>query len=256
MDKTSKTSYALKRMFLVLAIAAVSIVGLISCENLFKHGDTIALGLSVIQVLPYIGAVIAIIGVALFAVRRIREIPEKELTLTSYLVTFAGLTFTLSGVAINRFFPDAFGFCYVLVCALTVLYLIAYIYQQEFLVCSMLLAVGSFGFYGIYRFAGAGPVYSGGSLWLVIIAALGLAIIGAFLHFFLSKNGGRLKLGQKEFVLLHAKFEYRFAYFALALILAGLIVALLLGAVGAYYTVFGLLIAEFGLAIYFTARLM
>jgi hypothetical protein len=252
----NKNSYVLRRMFAIFALSVAGVVLLTGFENLFHNGSTVGMGLSILRALPYVGAAITVLGLALFAVRRIRGVSEKELAITSWLIVGIGLFVTLSGLLMGRFFPDIMSVIYVMLGALMVLYLIAYIYQREFFVCSILVFGATFSFYAIYRFSQGAAAISGRPLALVIIIAAVCLAFAALCGFSLRKKNGLIIFGQKEFRILPRFFEYKYVYMTLALIILGLIFSLLIGFRGAYYMMFAMLLLELAYAIYFTARLM
>lgn len=251
----SSNSYVVGRMFTVFLAGVVGIVFLLMLERLINRGNSVLTGLSIINMLPFFGAVFFAVGLVLALERRKRNISEKELVVTGSLLMGIGIVAAITGLSLQFYFPDAFSLLYVFIPALTVLYLIYYIYQREYFFSSVLIICGCFGFYFLYRLTRSLGV-TGVPKIIIIIAAAGILVLAAILEFVLRRPGGKMKLGGKEFKLLSERFEYRFLFIALALLLAGILITLALGFHGAYYMMFVMLVLEFIYAVYFTARLI
>jgi hypothetical protein len=149
MKKTGKSSnsYVVGRMFTVFLAGVVGIVFLLTLERLFSRGNSVLTGLQTINMLPFFGAAIFAVGLVLLLERRKRHVSEKELIVTGGLLMGIGLVVAIMGLSLKFYFPDAFSLLYVLIPALTVLYLIYYIYQKEYFLSSVFIICGCFGFY-------------------------------------------------------------------------------------------------------------
>jgi len=251
----SSNSYVVGRMFTAFFAGVVGVVFLLILERLVNRGNTALTGLMIINMLPFFGAAVFAAGLVLFIERRRRKVSEKELVVTGGLFMGIGVVIAAAGLALQNFFPDAFGLFYVFIPALTILYLIYYIYQKEYFFSSVLIICGCFGFYFLYRLTRSLGV-TAVPRTLVIVAALVLLAIAALLEFAFRRPGGKLRLGSKEYRPFPERFEYRFLFITLALLFLGLFVTLFLGFHGAYYMMFVMLVLEFVYAVYFTARLI
>lgn len=139
-------------------------------------------------------------------------------------------------------------FLYVCVPVAAVLALIYYLYQREFFLVAVLGGVVLFAMW-IYREL----IYSHALAVHIIFLALGvLTLTAAVMIYILQKNDGMLG----KLRVLPKKTNYAPLYIAAAITAASLLLALVLGATAAYALLFVMVAWLFGVAVYYTVRLM
>lgn len=151
---------------------------------------------------------------------------------------------------IASFWPEVgISFLYVAVPVVAVLALIYYLYQREFFLLALQGGAALFALWA-YR---SRLLYDDVRVVYGIFAAVGvvtLALTG--LHVFLQRKGG--KLGQRQ--ILPKRANYALLYVAAGVTAVALVAALLLGPMAAYVAMIGVVAWLFGVAVYYTIRLM
>lgn len=139
-------------------------------------------------------------------------------------------------------------FLYVCVPVMAVLALVYYLYQREF----FLVAVqGGFVLFAMWMYREL--IYSHALVVYTVFVVLGVLTLAAVVLFrILQKSGG--KLGKTR--VLSKKTNYAPLYLAAAITAVSLLLAALLGATVAYGLLFVMVAWLFGVAIYYTVRLM
>lgn len=139
-------------------------------------------------------------------------------------------------------------FLYVAVPVAAVLALVYYLYQREFFLVALQGGAALFSLWFYYNFFVANP----GVVYGVMAAVLALTAAACGLFFLLSKNKG--VLGKVR--VLPRKTNYLPLYLAAGVTALAVLIALLFGLTAAYGAIFGVVAWLFGVAIYYTVRLM
>jgi hypothetical protein len=141
---------------------------------------------------------------------------------------------------------------YAVLPAITVLYLIFYTYQREFLCIAALTGMGALTLWFMRTTA-----YTGSARWWLVpsLAVLGIAVLAAALTFLRAK-GGVLPFGKNELRVFPAGTKYRLMYAHCGLVAVAVALASLLGGAAAFYLMFVLFGLLFVAAVYYTVKMM
>lgn len=142
-------------------------------------------------------------------------------------------------------------FLYVVVPVVAVLALIFYLYQREFFLVGLLGGLGLFALWSYRKLITSQPR----AVYGIFIGTAVLTLGGAALFFLLQRGKGCLP-GKKGRRLLPAKTSYILLYCACLVNVAAMTAALIWGLGVAYILLFVMVAWLFGVAIYYTVRLM
>lgn len=163
--------------------------------------------------------------------------------------TLASLAIFLCALVASFWPTVGIPFLYVAVPVVAVLALIYYLYQREFFLIALQGGIALFALWA-YRsrllYDNIRGVYA---IFLVVGVATGLL---AGFNVLLQRFGG--KLGKRR--ILSKKANYALLYLASAVTVLALLAALLLGPTAAYVALIGVVAWLFGVAVYYTIRLM
>lgn len=171
----------------------------------------------------------------------------KTLVLTGCCAA-AGILFVCAFVA--GFWGNYGGirFLYVCVPVAAVLVLIYYLYQREFFLVALQGGLALFALWFYYNFFGR----SNGLVYAVLAAVLALTAGAVALFVVLQRGKGAL--GKVR--LFSRKTNYVPLYIAAGITVLAMLAALIFGPTAAYVAIFGVVAWLFGVAIYYTVRLM
>lgn len=139
-------------------------------------------------------------------------------------------------------------FLYVCVPVAAVLALVYYLYQREFFLVALQGGVALFALWFYYNFFGRANALVYG----VLAVVLALSVAAAAVLFVLQRGKGTLGKAR----LLPRKANYLPMYIAAGVTALAVLIALIFGQSAAYAAIFGVVAWLFGVAIYYTVRLM
>lgn len=211
------------------------------------NADGVALARSIfrfLRVAAWVCFAAAVATAAWWAVRRKKG--GKTFLPGALFITSLVLTVCCLVAGIGR--SMGVKFLYVCVPVMAVLALVYYLYQREFFLVAVLGGVVLFAMW-MYREL----IYSHALAVHIVFAVMGaLTLATAALFYVLQKHDG--KLGKVR--ILPKKTNYIPLYLAAAITALCLILALVLGATAAYALIFAMVAWLFGIAVYYTVRLM
>lgn len=163
--------------------------------------------------------------------------------------TLAALALFVCALIASAWPEVGISFLYVAVPVAAVLALIYYLYQREF----FLVAVqGGGALFALWAYRSR-LLYDNTSVVYAIFAAVGVATLAMVVfHILLQRGSG--KLGKRR--VLPKRANYALLYAASGVTVAALLAALLLGTTAAYVAMIGVVAWLFGVAVYYTIRLM
>ena len=198
----------------------------------------------ILGVLRWVGLALLAAGVALYV---LREKKPWFLWLGSALAG-VGVFFAFTSVCMRHVYPTSVTVMCVFVPVLMILGIVYLFYQAEFSVQATALAMT----------LGALVLLGRSQSRLVklcaVLALLGVAALLAGV-FLLRERGGVLKLGDKRLRLFAPEMDYRVTLGVLALSFVLLLMVMIAPSV-AFYATWGLAIAAFALAVYYTVKLL
>lgn len=140
----------------------------------------------------------------------------------------------------------------VVIPAMAGLIMIYYLYQKEFFVLASLCGLGILGLW-VYR---QGSVQYLNLYYVYAAFVVVLVALCAVLSLRLKKGEGSIELAGRKWEILSPDANYTTTWASCALVVLGLMLAPVLGAVFAYYAFLALIIWIFVMAVYFTSKLM
>ncbi len=198
-----------------------------------------------------IAALVALVGFVLLIIDRFAS--NRVVKILGMVLLPLGLLVWISCLLMYYFYIHAITILCFLYPAAAVLYLIYLIYQSEFFALSIDCVICAFGFYILSKLLSSPLTYIG------VLIIVGFALINAVLLVltaYAGKNGGKLALGKREIKFLAFKTSSKILFCTAALMLAGLVLSVILGAMTAYVFLFITLIYLFIMAVYYTIKLM
>lgn len=245
-EKLRREQEALNRVFTLFLVGLAAECYLLLLYNKFAHGmvQEIATFSYVLEYAVYAGLAAVIVGIVL-TVWKWKE-PTRQIGLW---VLGIGAFFALTSKLSLEIYPKGTDFLCVLVPILTVLGLVYCLFQRECFFNVTVLSGAIFTLWLCRRGLGTlnwnTKVTVGG-----IVVLIGLAAAGALLWYLRKENGQ-----WHGFQIFAKDCDYRVIFATLAVAFAAILLALLLPAT-AFYTMWILGIALFGLAVYYTTKLM
>lgn len=249
--KINRNDVISNKLLLVLICSFSGMFTLLYLDKSLTRLSTMFITISVINILMYVFAAAAVLF-AVFSIAADREKYEDR-TITPYLLFAFSFVLALSCFAINFMYVDAIKLLYVVVPALTVLYLIFHIYQRRFFTSALITLFSGFSCWAIYKL-----IDTSSYLKPVITAIASGALILAFaavIKFLFEKNEGSLMIFGKKVRLLD-KGSNIVVYISCAVSIVGIIVSVLLGTTVSLYATFSLLGYLGALLIIYTVKLM
>lgn len=198
----------------------------------------------ILGVLRWVGFALLAAGVALYALR-------KEKPWFSWLgagLTGVGVFFAFTSICMRLVYPTGVTVMCVLVPVLLILGIVYLFYQAEFSVQATALAMA------LGALVLLGRSQSRAVKACAVLALLGVAALFVCM-FLLKQREGVLKIGDKRLRLFAPEMDYRLTLAALALCLVLMLVTMIAPG-AAFYTTWGLAIVAFGLAVYYTIKLL
>lgn len=245
-EKQRREQEALNRVFNIFLIGIAAECYLLLLYNKFVNGSgpEMASFSYVVEYLGYAGVVVAMIGIVLAVWKRRERGGRAGLWLLG-----VGAFFAFTSLVAMNIYPQGTTFLCVLIPILTVLGLVYCLFQREFFFNTVVLSGAIFTLWLCRR--GLGTVNWNTKVTVgVIVVLVGLVAAAALLRVLQTKEG---KWG--EIRIFSANCDYRVIYGVLALTFVSLLLALALP-VTAYYTMWVLGALLFGLAVYYTTKLM
>lgn len=245
-EKMRREQEALNRVFTLFLVGLAAECYLLLLYNKFAHGlvQEIATFSYILEYAVYAGLAAMIVGIVL-AVWKWKE-PARQIGLW---VLGIGAFFAFTSKLSLEIYPKGTDFLCVLVPILTVLGLVYCLFQRECFFNVTVLSGAIFTLWVCRR--GLGTLNWNTKVTVgAVVVLIGLAAAGVLL-WFLRKAGGQWK----GFQIFPKDCDYRVIFATLALAFAAILLALVLPAT-AFYTMWILGVALFGLAVYYTTKLM
>ncbi len=198
-----------------------------------------------------VSALVALLGFLFLIIDRFAS--HKVIRTLGLILLPVGLLVWISCLLMYYFYIHAIAILCFLYPAAAVLYLIYLIYQSEFFALSIDCTICAFAFYILSKLLSSSLSYIG-ILIIVGIVAINAALL--FLTVYAKKNGGKLTFGKKEVKFLAFKASDKILLSTAALMLVGLILSVIFGAMTAYVFLFITLVYLFIMAVYYTIKLM
>ena len=198
-----------------------------------------------------VAALAALLGFLFLIIDRFAS--NKIVKILGLVFLPVGLLVWISCLLMYYFYIHAITILCFLYPAAAVLYLVYLIYQSEFFAISIDCVVCAFAFYILSKLLSSPLSYIG------ILIIVGVAVINAVLLFLTihsKKSGGQLVCGKKTLRFLAFKASDKILLCTAALMLVGLLLSVVLGAMTAYIFLFVTLIYLFIMAVYYTIKLM
>lgn len=245
--KTSTDDSVIYKIMVDLGILCILLLGLQMVSRSYRLAGSmfaVRTGLGWAAVVAGAVAVVLLIGWIAFRHRvsfwRLAGIPLFLLTavvaLSSWLLYATWVTYV-----------SLLYFAYI---AVAVLYMIALLYQHEFLLLSLINTCAGCVFYSLNRFSGHTTLSILLSVVLVVVIALGAAALLTAV-----KHGGTLKLLGRQVVFSQANTSPLLFYISCVVWLVCLVASALLGSVFAYYCIYAAVAFELVAAVYYTVKL-
>ena len=245
-EKQRREQEALSRVFNIFLIGIAAECYLLLLYNKFVNGSgqEMAAMSYVVEYLGYAGVLVAMVGIVMAVWKRRERGGRAGLWLLG-----VGVFFAFTGLIALNIYPQGTTFLCVLIPILTVLGLVYCLFQREFFFNTVVLSGAIFTLWLCRR--GLGTVNWNTKVTVgVIVVLVGLVAAAALLRVLQTRGG---KWG--ELRIFAPACDYRVIYGVLALTFVSLLLALALP-VTAYYTMWVLGALLFGLAVYYTTKLM
>lgn len=245
-EKLRREQEALNRVFTLFLVGLAAECYLLLLYNKFAHGvvQEIATFSYILEYVFYAGLAAVIVGIVL-TVWKWRE-PTRQIGLW---VLGIGVFFAFTSKLSLEIYPKGTDFLCVLVPILTVLGLVYCLFQRECFFNVMVLSGAIFTLWVCRR--GLGTLNWNTKVTVgVIVVLIGLAAAGAAAYYLQKQEGI-----WRGFQIFAKSCNYRMIYGTLAVAFISILLALVLP-VTAFYTMWLLGIALFGLAVYYTTKLM
>ena len=245
-EKQRREQESLNRVFNIFLIGIAAECYLLLLYNKFVNGTAqeMVRFSYIIEYLGYAGVFAAMAGAVLAVWKR----KERGGRLGLWLL-IAGVFFALSALISLNIFPQGTVFLCVLVPILTVLGLVYCLYQREFFFYTLVLSGAIFTLWLCRKGLGTANWHTKVTIGVVVVL-VGLVAAAAAVRFLQGKNGR-----WQNIQIFSRGCDYRMIYGALAAAFAAILLALALP-VTAFYTMWILGISLFGLAVYYTTKLM
>ena len=250
-EKLRREEKALNRVFVIFLIGIAAECYLLMLRRYFVNGTAqeLVAAAGVIRWMGYLGAAAAAVGLALTLLKK----AKPELRRAGPWVLGAGLFFALSSLLMYNIYPQDSLFLCIAVAILTVLGLVYCLFQPEFFF-SALIVGGSIFTLWVQR-KGLGTVNWNTKVTVgTVVVLLGLIAVAA-LTARIEKNGGRWPW-KKHFRVFGPTCPYKALYLTYGVAFVVILAALFAVSAIYYYTMWGLGIFLFGLAVYYTTKLM
>lgn len=240
--------YITNKVLVVFSVCLLGVLALMYLNNILSNTTHVMAGLRVLTVGKYVGAVIALIGVALLVRERQKGIDVSQKLLRGRSVLIFGVVLAVMFVMLYNYADSAFKACYVLLPAFAFYYLIFYSYQPEFFVVAMDCGVGAVLAYL------ANTTRFGGFAYVLLAVAIVAAAAQAVCVLRVKSAGGKLSVRGQE----HAFKFSGHAYIMMLVGAAALAVVTALGVLlGSVLLAAGLAAALFVVAgVYYTVKLV
>ena len=249
-DKRRREEQALNRVFNIFLIGIAA-----ECYLLFMYrrlikgtAQQIVDAAAALQWLGWLGAAAAVIGAGLL----VWKTAPADLRKARWWILGAGAFFAVSSLLMYRFYPQGTLLLCVGVPILTVLGLVYCLFQREFFLTAVILGGAIFTLWVQRKGLGTpkwNTLVTAGS----VVVLAGLAVLTALTRR-IEKNGG--KWPGKKLRLFTQGCPYRALYLTYAVAFLVVLAGLFAVSTIFYYTMWGLGIFLFGLAVYYTTKLM
>ncbi len=250
-EKLRREEQTLNRVFLIFLVGIVAECYLLLLRRYFVNGtaEELVAAAGVIQWMGYLGAAAAVVGLVLTLLKKAKPIFRR----LGPWALGAGLFFALSSLMMYRIYPQGSLFLCIAVPILTVLGLVYCLFQPEFFFSAIILG-GSIFTLWVQR-KGLGTVNWNTKVTVgTVVVLLGLIAVAA-LTARIEKNGGKWPW-KYHFRVFGPNCSYKALYLTYAVAFVVILAALFAVSVIYYYTMWGLGIFLFGLAVYYTTKLM
>ena len=245
-ERREKSERNMNRAVILLTAGIVAEWYLLLVDRSYARGniDQFVRWYDILGVMRWVGFALLAAGVVLYALR-------KERRWFSWLgagLSGVGVFFAFTSICMRHVYPTSVTVMCVLVPVVLILGIVYLFYQVEFSVQATALAMA------LGALALLGRSQSRLVKACAVLALLGVAALLACV-FLLKKRNGALKLGDKRLRLFAPEMDYRVTLGVLALCLVLLLVTMIAPG-AAFYTTWGLAIVAFGLAVYYTVKLL
>ncbi|MBE6992520.1 MAG: hypothetical protein E7430_08070 [Ruminococcaceae bacterium] len=231
--------------------ACVCVFILMTISSQYQIGNQFLAVHEGLMTVGIIAALVALLGFLFLIIDRFAS--NRTIKIIGAILLPVGLLVWISCLLMYYFYIHAITILCFLYPAAAVLYLVYLIYQSEFFALSIDCVVCAFAFYILSKLLSA-PLSYVGILIIVGIVAINAALL--FLTVYSKKCDGKLTFGKKEVKFLAFKVSDKILFSTAALMLVGLALSLILGAMTAYVFLFITLIYLFIMAVYYTIKLM
>ncbi len=236
----------------ILIAFGMSLVGLLAVILIGRQLDDVYKFVPTVLACGYAAIAFAVASVVFVTVAVTGRKKNPENIWNGRFVQFAVLSCiaALSLTAIRLFPTESFGVLYAALPSLAFVYLIFKIYQKDFFAQTMFIGLGGITLFILSRLNDVSPlpmlsyVVSGAAVLALVICLIMLTT--------LPKKEG--KIGKT--VLFSKKANYKLMYTTIAIMIACIIVAMVLGSVVAFWLMIGAFAYLFVLAVYYTIKLM
>lgn len=249
LEKQQQEQAALNKVFAIFLVGIVAECYLLLINNRLVRGDAqqVVTWASIVTWIGYIGVAALAVGAVLAAVKR----KTPKLLRLGLWLGGAGLFLAVTS-PLFYFFPEEAGYLLVLVPILTVLGLVYYLFQHEFFLTAVILSGSIFTLWVCQKGLGT-PNWNTKVIVGSAAVLLGLAAVAALTRQ-IEKNKGRW-IGKRKVRLFSVNCPYPALYLTYGLAFAAIVLSLAVGG-AAYYAIWVLGIFFFGMAVYYTTKLM
>ena len=250
-DKLQREQEALSRVFRIflIGIAAECYVLFMYARFVKGNAQQLLTAVAACKWIGWLGAAAAAAGLVLLVVKK----QDRQLRRGGLWVFGTGLFLALSSAMMYFLFPQGSLLLCVAIPIFTVFGLIYYLFQHEFFLSCVILGGAMFTLWVLRR--GLGSVsWSGAVIAGAVVVLAGLAAAAA-LTFQISKKDGKWPFKGSDVRLFSPGCPYKVLYATYAAAFAVILLAMALPA-SIFYTMWGMGILLFGLAVYYTTKLM
>jgi len=249
-EKLQREQEALNRVFRIFLIGIAAECYVLFLYARFVKGDAQQLlsAVTAVKWLGWIGLAAAVGGLALALVKK----QDRKLFRAGLYVLGAGLFFALSSALMVFLFPQGSLLLCVAIPILTVFGLVYYLFQHEFFFSCLVLGGAMFTLWVLRK--GLGSVNWNTLAIAGAVVALAVLAAVAAVTFRISKQDGKWPF-KGDFRVFSAGCPYNVLYATYGLAALAILAALVVPST-VYYTMWIVGIALFGLAVYYTTKLM
>ena len=248
-----KQDYATNKLLCAFTIAFVMILGVMYFRRQMRT-DTWVTGMNTLKTLSIVLLVATVIFAALAIIFKIKGKDQKyKLVIPKHLAFVCGFATLCFGALSFAYSPNTVNFLYVVIAAVTVLFIVYHTYPRDFFAISLISAFGAIALWVTSTAISGGMGAS--KLWLIIGFELTVIVLLLAATIIVQANGGKL-CRKKKCRLFEKGAKYFLIYAAYALVLALLAATWFMVGAALYHFLF-ILLAYFVVAgIYYTFKML